>query len=270
MIDILIWSKDRACQLDLLLRSLFKNLPNFHTCHIYILYKASNDKFQQGYDIISKKYDVVLIKENDFYTDTMFVLNNGSSHIMFLADDNVFYKHNELSSDRAVGLIENNGVCCVSLRLGLNTVVQDYYTQLQSDMPKIFYRIDYDILIWEWRLVHRYHNFGYPFALDAHIYNKETILSNLNFDFKDTTQLEGNYCQQVEHFSKYMCCLEHSVSFNNPTNTISNSGLTAGRDHGNSLEFLNDSFINGSQISLDNMEQADIVGCHQEVEIILE
>jgi hypothetical protein len=270
MIDVLIWSKDRACQLDLLLRSMFKNLPNFESCSVHIIYKASDEKFQQGYDIIRQKYDMVLIKENDFYTDTMFVLNNYDSHILFLADDNIFYRYNEISPDKIVSIMHENDVCCFSLRLGLNTVIQDYYHQRPTDFPKTFEKVYYDVLMWNWRLIARYHNFGYPFALDAHIYNKQDVLAGLDFEFQNTTHLEGQYCQQVNHFKPHMCCLINSVSFNNPTNTIANSGLPSGRDYGNSLEFLNDHFINGHKISLSNIEQTNIVGCHQEVEMILE
>ena len=75
--------------------------------------------------------------------------------------------------------------------------------------PKKFYAYIEDnipLLLWEWRLCPRYHNFGYPFAMDANVYNKEKLLQGLNFEFHTNTQLEGIYCQHVEHFSKYMSC----------------------------------------------------------------
>ena len=48
--NIIIFSKDRACQLDLFLRSLKKYFKEFEELNFNILYTYSNDKFKIGYD----------------------------------------------------------------------------------------------------------------------------------------------------------------------------------------------------------------------------
>ena len=54
MITSVIFSKNRACQLDLLLRSIHENLPRF--IETYVLYCATNDDFACGYEKLIKKF----------------------------------------------------------------------------------------------------------------------------------------------------------------------------------------------------------------------
>ena len=48
MISALVPSKDRACQLRLLLESIKQNADDIFT-KIHILYTASNDEYEAGY-----------------------------------------------------------------------------------------------------------------------------------------------------------------------------------------------------------------------------
>ena len=48
-VNIIIFSKDRACQLDLLLRSMWSHIDSFDLYHIKVLYTYSNSLFYEGY-----------------------------------------------------------------------------------------------------------------------------------------------------------------------------------------------------------------------------
>ena len=54
MISTIVFSKDRACQLDFLLTSLIQNDNGLFD--INVLYRHSNDKFKTGYEKLIKKY----------------------------------------------------------------------------------------------------------------------------------------------------------------------------------------------------------------------
>jgi len=56
MINAIIFSKDKACQLELLLRSIRRNTSNLFD--IKVIYEASNGVFNQGYE---------KLKEETFY-----------------------------------------------------------------------------------------------------------------------------------------------------------------------------------------------------------
>ena len=48
MINAIIFSKDKACQLELLLKSIRRNTSNLFD--IKVIYEASNSVFNQGYE----------------------------------------------------------------------------------------------------------------------------------------------------------------------------------------------------------------------------
>ncbi len=60
-LDALIFTKDRACQLDLLLRSMEKNCPLFN---YIIICKSSTYDYSKGYEKVMKKYKGYWILES--------------------------------------------------------------------------------------------------------------------------------------------------------------------------------------------------------------
>ena len=54
MITAIVFSKDRACQLDLFLQSISLNGNGLF--EVIILFESSNEKFKEGYSIASGKY----------------------------------------------------------------------------------------------------------------------------------------------------------------------------------------------------------------------
>ena len=57
MINFTIFSKDRSCQLSLLLSSMKEFIKEFETLKINVLYTYSNDFFKQGYDKLIPIYN---------------------------------------------------------------------------------------------------------------------------------------------------------------------------------------------------------------------
>lgn len=83
--NIIIFSKNRACQLDLLLRSV--SVP-FDT--IRVIYTADTPGFRFGYAICRKEHDVNFIREENLKQDTLNAIKGGLN--CFLVDDDVFYR----------------------------------------------------------------------------------------------------------------------------------------------------------------------------------
>ena len=78
MINIIIFSKDRACQLDCFLRSVIKYMYLPHT--IQILYKYTTEGYKRGYNKLIESYGntIEFIKEKDFCKDFKVILNSSS------------------------------------------------------------------------------------------------------------------------------------------------------------------------------------------------
>ena len=87
MISALIFSKNRALQLDLLLNSIKKN---FKQCsEISVLY-TTTDKHKKSYEILQKEHGgIKFVEQKDFYNDICDITKNfkNQSVVMFTDDD---------------------------------------------------------------------------------------------------------------------------------------------------------------------------------------
>ena len=271
MITSIIFSKDRACQLDLLLYSIEKNFKD--TDELYVIYKHTSDLFEKGYDLLIDRFSynkqIKFVLESDFQKDTIRVCSEAKNkYLAFFVDDDIVYRPVSVSSFLEEAFDEN--MSCVSLRLGSNTVIQDFYTDQPCVIPDIHGIIekgDYKVFIWSWVSLGGHHtNFGYPFSVDGHIYPKEDICPIIQkYDYDTPNAFEGRF--DKNWLKPNICCLEISSVVNTPLNLVGSSQNRAGEHFGVSLEELNTIYIRGSRISLEDMDFSDIMGCHQELPI---
>lgn len=264
MIDLLIFSKDRACQLDALLNSIDKYLPKWF--NIFILYKTSSDRYDIAYEELKLTYNkAVFIKENNFYKDSMQIISDSkTNHLCFSTDDMVIFKNPDTLVEEILPKYKNT---TFSLRLGFNTSVQDCHKGL-SQFPLNLYVDKKNFIEWNSNNYPAIFNYGYPLAVDMHIFDKNCMTDILNeIEFKNSNELESklqNYRNYIYNISSY----KHSIAVNIPCNNISNYTL-ANNIFSYSLESLNDAFLNGKRICIDSISKNKIVGCHQEIELIL-
>ena len=88
--QILIFSKNRAQQLNLLLKSLYKNAPQFPD--ISVIHTWSSEQFKLGYDKLIKIYpDVKFVVENGFRNTTLQVIEKSTELICPMVDDDIFW-----------------------------------------------------------------------------------------------------------------------------------------------------------------------------------
>ena len=98
MLNIIVFSKNRACQLELLLRSLKIFLKNWQSYSVYIIYSYSNSEYEQGYEIVKKQFPLFnYLPESKeqlggklFKNIVLECLRNNQPYTMFLVDDLVF------------------------------------------------------------------------------------------------------------------------------------------------------------------------------------
>jgi len=266
--EFIIWSKDRSSQLYLLLESIDKCFRNVYH-KVNVLYKAT-DGFEEGYAACSREFcckpnGYNLIKEYDFYSDSIKLLEEARPMICLLTDDTVFYdtiEDRELEARFNFMNLDPRNI--FSFRLGRNTVIQDHINQTkqkQLEQPCID-----KIIYWKPNTYPNYTNNGYPFAIDAHLYHKSFLLPKMkSFEWKNTNILEGG----LQKFTKEvntLGCFEKSKAVNVPYNNL--SGLTMVNQNNNmSIQEANDVFLSGKKIDLRTIEETRIVGCHQDVEL---
>lgn len=266
MIHLIVWSKDRAAQLHLLLESIERNIPD--TFITSVIYTASTPEHKKGYDILQSEFDenrVGLIFENDLHDHTMSLVSDPAfDYISFCTDDTVFYRNHGPFDESLL----DDSIATFSLRYGLNTVMQDFHTG-RYQPPLNLYEDEGDTIRWVFSHYHPLNNYGFPLALDAHIYNREMMYNLMKYlPFTNTNQLESNLFPKRFEIPQNIRSFKQSLAVNIPTNSI--SGVTrAGEIHSYTTEELNVPYLDGRRIDLDKIMLHSIEGCHQELPLEL-
>lgn len=249
MIDCLIFSKDRACQLDLLLRSIkdnFKELQN-----IKILYLPTNESFNDGYSKIQQMYpEYEWIREQNFVNDTLGIFYSFKNEfVLNFVDDEIIIR--DFPIEPALNFLRSSETHCVSMRMAPH--INFCYTANRPDPQPEFLELDFNgtkMFRWDWRTRPNNVNWGYPSCINSHIYKTEEFVQNVSMvNFQYPNALEGNFNLIRERFNKFNACFEKSKSVNIANNLIQ----TGPNRHGSIAEWqvdnLNREFLNGRRLS---------------------
>lgn len=270
-IPALIISKDRACQADLLIRSIKQNNPIFD---LSVIYTTSNDSYEKGYDILRKLYpDILFIKEIDCtiqlyaYIDLCTTIYGDNTLIGFFADDCIFYRPSDICETRLKVFFERENHISFTYRLGRNITIQDYIRNNPTQRPDQFCVFG-KILKWDYTIINPEHSFGWPCGIDSFIYKAsklKQIMNNNTFD--NFTKLEGLLVDNVRKNFKdcpFMGCSENSCVIVEQCNVVHQNGLRSAGKFSISTEELNKKFLEGKIVSLESMDFTNIVCTHGE------
>jgi len=259
----IIFSKDRAAQLDLLLRSIKKNYISNKEDSFTIIYTSSNPEFEKGYSIIKEKHqNILFIKEHE--NETVFknlVLNELNSKqplINFLVDDavfiNPFYKNTAFDT-----FLNDESISCLSCRLHPD-ITYTYMQRKNTPKPKMN-----NNNIWNWTRAAG--DWGYPMSLDGHIFKKEDILPILeSIKFKNPNTLEHELSRHPIN-KPNMVCFDNQKLVTIPLNMVQtqykNNRVSNKNEY--DVETLNDNFLNGFLFDLVHLEGKNYNSCHVEL-----
>jgi len=225
-ITTIIFSKNRACQLELLLRSL--NMP------ATVIY-TYDPAFKLGYDKLIKMYpDVKFVFETDFKAHVIECMGKyPGEYIMFLVDDDVMIEPFEENYPEFDEFKKNQDIICLSLRLA-----PDY-----QDAP------DFRNNTWSWRELKW--DWGYPMSVSAHIFRKQDILPiMINNEFKIPNDLEIVLRKNPPN-RPLMLCLDKPKVINVPANMVQNKYFR--KNMGVPAEDIDKNFLSGLRISLEDI-----------------
>ncbi len=256
---LLIWSYNRSAQLDLLLSSIERFSPC--TFDIFALYKAKGNEFAAGYEICQRYHpDVNWVDEYDFNAQTKEILSY-RDYFGVSTDDTVVYKPFTLQVE------DMRNIDIFSLRYGFNTTVQDPFTQIiQPALTR--YTDEGNTICWDSRFYHPLNNYGFQFGHDLHVYSKKYRELIADVPFKKANELESwlfNNCR--DKVNPFIRSFRTSVAVNLPLNNTSGYTETLNL---NPLEYNNQNFLNGKRFRMDEILNTKIVGCHQNLQLVME
>jgi len=262
----IIFSRNRALQLDLNLNGFYKANEDTDLPEIKIIY-TYDAEHALSYQILQAEHPYPeFIKENNFKADLLNALKD-KKQVLFLVDDTLFC--GTFSIEKIIKLLEihKNALGC-SLRLGKNTHYC-YPLNAHQPIPPIKY-IEENFVIYDWTQAQL--DFAYALEVSSSLYQTKDILPILkNNNFSNPNSLESVLYANLNRFIRkpYLMCFNKSKAFSNPANRVQKTALTnrySMKDKYNSSELL---LLYEEGFRVDYSKFFNVVpnGCHMEIDL---
>lgn len=243
-ITVIIFSKDRAMQLDGLLRSIVKYAPQYRS-NLRVVYRTSYPESEKAYNILRSDWPCAAFLNEEFggfKASTLCALDSGCHLTMMLVDDDLFY--------RPLPWFTVEPGTAYAPRLGYNCTVCYNGGGKPQKVPTKLWRevggegdLDFDCTL----------------CLDGHVYLTEEILPYFQkANYSNPNEIEVELSGSIRPVLKFS---EHSCLVGVPHNVV--SVYNTNRQGGEDPVELNRLFLAGKHMDLDAMDFGDIVGVHQ-------
>jgi hypothetical protein len=272
-IHALVFSKDRAMQLDAFLRSAKQHAP-YKT--VTVLQCVTEDwAHREAYQRVCDRGDFTeWWEENDgvsTFEECVREWVGLYERVVFHTDDDVWFRDGPDLDEFLKSRSSFAPAFIVSYRLGENTTYCHPRDRLQA-VPKSF--------PWRWRDAGHplsfmeppldfsfTGDFGYPLSLNATAYRATDIEPLLDFTFANPTELETGLAARAERFTpEWMTAPAHSCCVSLPHNVVSaSSQCPRGPNPDWQPDTLAEKYLDGWRIALDRMDFSHVIGAHQEI-----
>ena len=303
LIKTLIFSRDRALQLDATLRSFFLHCTDADNTQLLVLYKTSTHRHALQYQQLRGDYPSVnFVSEQNFRQDLLRIINPYSNHsrlsktfnllrrsqpflarllagfipkphpmsfIFFLVDDILFLRKFGVFQ-AAYALYSNPDSVGFSFRLGRNTTYC-YMHQTNQLLPN-FSILSGQILKYNWFSANK--DFGYPLEISSSLYRAEDMVPMLlGFKFDNPNLLEAGLARKKNKFKTTrptLLCSDTSIAVCNPLNIVQTTfpNNRRGTQNQYTTSKLADMFDDGNRINAQAYVGLPTNSCHQEIELV--
>jgi glycosyltransferase involved in cell wall biosynthesis/predicted SAM-dependent methyltransferase len=267
-ITALIFSKDRALQLQATIESFLLHCRDSDVANLVVLFKTSDALHQKQYEELKLKFPTVtFVEETDFRQQVLSAVEQ-CKYVLFLVDDNIFVKPFSLK-DVVAALDSEKNAIGFSLRLGKNT----RYCYMLSSPQKLpaFESVREGIFRYYWPGAE--HDFGYPLEVSSSVYRSIEILNLLNqLEYSNPNTLEDRMSQNIGKFASsfpVLLTFDESVTFCNPVNIVQHvyESNKFGTTRRYTPEQLAEGFSRGMVIDVQRYAGFTPDSAHQEAEL---
>lgn len=262
--QLIIFSKNRACQLHLLLESIAQNAPLFFDTAA-VLYKADAD-YITSYDRLKHDWKarcpIYFHSERHFQSDLLSLIDDRFEFTTFLVDDMVVFEPLGAAKTDILSWITAEAIC-FSLRLGKNCCYSHpaniHYQLGPHEEHGKFIRFSFR----EQPLS----DFSYPLSSDGHTFQTHQLKMLLNqITFANPNTMESNLQFWLNFTPALVVAFSRSKAVSIPVNIVNDTHFNRhGTEYAYSLKELNDRYLKGEIIDLAQMDFYDIRGPHQEI-----
>lgn len=265
--NMIVFSKDRACQLDQLLGSLRTHVRNVNTPFIklQVLYTHSTKKFADGYKAVKRLHPSVIFHQqgnlshgvtsslfeaflagggavDSFKGDYLRLLDDAIPYTMHFMDDMLVTDTWGLAEQLATHRLLSSRPEVIAMSLRLHPGVTTCYATNEDTPPP-----DFDPeMTWLWRAARG--DWAYPMSLDAHVFRTFDIMPLAHhLKYHNPNTLEGSMAMHC--FSESAACAARLACFrrakvlNIPANRVQDTFPNRFMADGPSAELLNTEFL---------------------------
>lgn len=255
MIDCLIFSKNRAAQLDLLLQSIEKFAPSLYNS-ITVLTKHTTEEHKMSYAKLQKGYpNVYLVDELNFDKDVKnFIKTSDQPLYTFLVDDDIFFRPVKITPEQIHELIYHT-TRVFSLRLGKQyKYIKDFY------------------LYKDYMMLPRQSNIKcatYPMSVDGNIFDTKKIGNCIDkIDFINPNKLESKLHHNFANKFSNIYCVPDQCLVGVPINRVSDtSRCIYGEEYGMNENEICNRFMNGERFYLEDIDFSKVNNTHVELKM---
>ena len=298
----LIFSRDRALQLDAALRSFLLHCEDGSRLPLSVLYRTTSPLHARQYAELAEAYhsytNIQFQEQSHFRQDllawlagyaglrrgaglyrrvarlhwrlgflgTWLLRFDRPRYVLFLVDDTLFVQDFKLTQALAV-LDGQPRALGFSLRLGRNAIYS-YTRDMHQCLPELTPAGE-QVLIYNWQQAEL--DFAYPLEVSSSIFRIADLLPFLNRQrFTNPNQLESRLAENTQLFANrtYLLCYEQSVAFSNPVNQVAERYQNrAGTVYSYTSQELAEMFAQGMRVDVAAFSGFVPQGCHQEVEL---
>lgn len=269
-INAVVFSKDKASQLKLFLESIEKNAPDVFDLNVIVSHTSEDYDKAYGRVVNDPAFSNVNFvgAETEFKDQVLALLKTDHDYSCFFLDDDIIYK--EVKIEDITSQIESDDdVVCFSLRLGKNTT-KCYTLGVDNEIRDI--EVENGYIKWDWTV--HYLDFGYPFAMDGHIFRRKDIYKlTRKSKFTNVEELEMALYDFTEMFPRnMMTSYGESRLVNAPAGRVQQSlddemAMTVKESEARiRRRIMNTAFLKGDFINLESIDFSNIEGCHQKID----
>ena len=272
---VVIFSRDRALQLQGTLASFKLHCHEARSTPILVLYRATNRHFAEAYrQLKAELADELLITwiaEQHFKRDLQRCLNRCGDrlrHVLFVVDDCFFVR--PFSLQQLSNVLEFDAEALgFSLRLGRNTTW--CYATDRPQPPPSFEERPQGLRFRWW---HQAGDFGYPLELSSSLYRWRDLQPMLTWlPYGNPNRLEQGLARLRWTWAlrrPWLWCAEESLAFCAPINKVQAVLKNrAGSSQACGAEALNKLFLEGQRVAVDQLTGISPRACHQELALPL-
>lgn len=259
--NIVIFSKNRAMQLDALLRSLKKNFAQYDSSLVSVIWKGDKG-FKGGYTKIKNKFpEVNMIHEDNFKQQTVGCIDEEQQFTMFLVDDIIFKLPFSEHDSPFQSMMVTSYLWSLSLRLD-HTINYCYAINSSQEVPK---SMTPDYSVWDWTTAQG--DWNYPMSLDGNVYHTWQIKKVIrSLEFSNPNELESKmdtYAKTgVGVPSRLICYYDKSRLLNVPANRVQDNFQNR-FENSWSAEELNKKFYHENMIiDISEVSSVKNTSCH--------